>query len=111
MVGNGPFMIESPRTDQEIVLVPNPEWDGTKYDEALGLPEQPYLEQLTFTVGSDLDTAYNALEAGEGDIANFAAGSLPGGAGQLGDTLDVPILGSYYFEINRDDPVVGGETT
>ncbi len=28
MVGNGPYMLESPRTDEEIVLVRNDNWAG-----------------------------------------------------------------------------------
>ncbi len=80
MFGNGPFMLEAPRTDTEIVLVPNPDWDGTQYDEAFALPEQPYLDRLTFRVSTDPDTSYNSFEAGEGDN-----GPDPAGPGQRGD--------------------------
>jgi oligopeptide transport system substrate-binding protein len=109
MVGNGPFMLDAPRTDQEISLVPNPEWDGTKYDEALGLPAEPYLESLIFRVSADPDTAYNAMEAGEGDTANVPPGRVQESQDNYATTLDVPILGSYHFEINWEDPVVGGD--
>lgn len=108
MVGNGPFMLESERTDTEIVLVPNPEWDGTKYTD-LDLPEQPYLEKITLKVTADPDTSYNSFEAGEGDTAQIPAGRFQQAADTYATTLDVNILGSYHWDINMDDPVLGGE--
>ena len=41
MVGNGPFMLETERSDTEIVLVPNPEWDGTQVRRAATCPSSP----------------------------------------------------------------------
>ena len=108
MIGNGPFMMEEPANDREIVLVPNPEWDGTKYDEALGLPEQPYLDTLRFVIGSDIETAYNAFEAGEGDVANFAPGRYQEAQDNWETTIDTPFLGAYYFMFNDRDERVGG---
>ena len=108
MIGNGPFMMEEPANDQEIVLVPNPEWDGTKYDEALELPEQPYLDTLRFVIGSDIETAYNAFEAGEGDVANFAPGRYQEAQENWETTIDTPFLGAYYFMFNDRDERVGG---
>jgi oligopeptide transport system substrate-binding protein len=109
MVGNGPFMLEEARTDEEIVLVPNPEWDGSVYDEALGLPEQPFLDRIRFRVSADPDTAYNSFEAGEGDTALIPPGRVQEADDNYETTLDVPALASYHFEINWEDPVVGGE--
>jgi ABC-type transport system substrate-binding protein len=106
MIGNGPFMLESPRTEQEIVLVPNPEWDGTKYDT--DKPEQPFLDRLVFRVAGDLDVAYNALEAGEADITQFPAGRVQEAQDTYETTIETPFLGAYYFQINQDDPRIGG---
>jgi len=108
MIGNGPFIMAEPANDQQIVLEPNPEWDGTQYDEALGLPEQPYLDKLTFTIGSDIDTAYNAFEAGEGDVTNFAPGRYQEAQDNWSTTIDTPFLGAYYFMFNDRDERVGG---
>jgi ABC-type oligopeptide transport system substrate-binding subunit len=108
MIGNGPFMMDAPANDQEIVLVPNPEWDGTKYDEALGLPEQPFLDKITFTIGSDIDTSYNAFEAGEADVTNFAPGRYQEAQDNWSTTIDTPFLGAYYFMFNDRDERVGG---
>jgi oligopeptide transport system substrate-binding protein len=109
MFGNGPFKLESPRTDSEIVLVPNTEWDGTKYDEAFALPEQPYLDRLTFRVSADPDTAYNSFEAGEGDNGQIPPGRVNEATSAYANTTDVAILGSYHFDLNLRDPVIGGE--
>ena len=108
MFGNGPFMLEAPRTDTEIVLVPNPEWDGTVYED-LDLPEQPYLDRLTFQVSADPDTSYNSFEAGEGHTANIPPGRVTEATSNYANTLDVAILGSYHFDVNLRDPVLGGD--
>ncbi|HEX6421494.1 MAG TPA: ABC transporter substrate-binding protein, partial [Acidimicrobiales bacterium] len=109
MIGNGPFMLESPRTDTEVVMVPNPEWDGTMYDEEFGLPEQPYLDSVTFRVSGDLDVAYNSFEAGEADITGFPAGRYQEAQDNYATTIETPFLGAYYFQINDRDPRIGGE--
>ena len=67
MIGNGPFKLESARSDQEIVLVRNDEWDGDVYGDT----EADSLDKITFEISADVDTAYNAFEAGEGDTATI----------------------------------------
>src|SRR5918996_2804003 len=109
LIGNGPFMLDAPINDQQIVLVPNPEWDGTKYDEELGLPEQPFLDRITFRVSADEDTAYQAFEAGEGQVASFVAGRVQEAVDNYATTLDDPVLGIYFFGFNQENPIVGGE--
>jgi ABC-type transport system substrate-binding protein len=108
MIGNGPFMLESAPTQQQVVLVPNPEWDGTKYDEELGLPAQPYLEKITFVVSQDQDTAWNAFLAGEGQVGQMTSGRIQEAVDQFATTLNDPVLGIYYFQINQEDPRIGG---
>jgi oligopeptide transport system substrate-binding protein len=108
MIGNGPFMLESPRTDTEIVLVPNPQWDGTRYTD-FDLPERPYLDRVTLKVTADRDTSYNSFEAGEGDITRIPAGRFQEAIGNYATTVDVQILGSYYWDINENLPQLGGD--
>jgi oligopeptide transport system substrate-binding protein len=108
MFGNGPFMLDAPRTDTEIVIVPNPDWDGTQYTE-FDLPEQPYLDRITFQVTTDPDTSYNSFEAGEGQTGQMPPGRINEAASAYANTLDVQILGSYHFDVNLRDPVLGGE--
>ena len=96
MIGNGVHG-ESPRTDEEIVLVRNDNWAGDFNGETW--PDRA--ERIEFRVIADPDTSYNALEAGEIDIAD-PAGAVGGGAGELGQRqLDVNIMGSYHFIINQ----------
>ena len=104
MIGNGPFMMESARTDEEIVLVANPEWNGDIYGNAA-----PILEKITFRTVADPDTGYNAFEAGEGDTANIPPGRVAEARENWGTTLDVNILGSYHWVVNSNSEIVGGE--
>jgi ABC-type oligopeptide transport system substrate-binding subunit len=103
MIGNGPYMMEKPRTDQEIVLVKNPLWAGDIFGNT-----EPILDRIVFRVSSDPDTAYNAFEAGEGDTANVPPGRANEADENYATTQDVAIIGSYHFEIKWTDPVVGG---
>jgi ABC-type oligopeptide transport system substrate-binding subunit len=103
MIGNGPYKLESPRTDQEIVLVRNENWVGDIFGNT-----SPILDKIIFRTTSDPDTAYNAFEAGEGDTANVPPGRAQEADDNYGTTLDVNVLGTYFFRINWDDPVVGG---
>ena len=108
MFGNGPFKLEAPRTDAQIVLVPNTEWDGTKYTD-LDLPDKPFLDRITFQVSADPDTSYNSFEAGEGQTGQIPPGRVNEATSAYANTLDVSILGSYHFDVNLRDPVLGGE--
>ena len=105
MIGNGPYMMESPRTDEEIVLVRNDEWSGDFNGETW--PDR--LERITFRVTTDPDTSYNSFEAGEGDNANIPPARTTEAQETHGTTLDVPILGSYHFVINFRDERIGGD--
>jgi oligopeptide transport system substrate-binding protein len=105
MVGNGPYMLESPRTDEEIVLVRNENWAGDFNGETW--PDRA--ERLVFRIIADPDTSYNALEAGEVDIANIPPARVSEAQSNWGTTLDVNILGSYHYDVNFRDPRVGGD--
>jgi ABC-type oligopeptide transport system substrate-binding subunit len=104
MIGNGPYMLESPRTDQEIVLVKNDNWKGDFNQETW----DDRLDKITFVVSADVDSAYNSFEAGEGNDANIPPGRAQEADDNYATTLDVNILGSYYYQFNMSDPTVGG---
>jgi oligopeptide transport system substrate-binding protein len=108
MVGNGPFMLSAPVGAEGASLVRNPEWNGTCYDQALGLPEQPAIETLRFGVSDD---GYAAFEAGDGHVARAPSGSenLQQAAESHESTFDGPLMSMYYFAVNWEDPVVGGQ--
>jgi ABC-type oligopeptide transport system substrate-binding subunit len=103
MIGNGPFMMEKPRSDTEIVLVRNPNWAGNIYGDT-----QAKLDKITFKISADVDSAYNAFEAGEGDTATIPSGRYADADSKWGTTLDTSIISSYHFEINWEDPQIGG---
>ncbi|MET0579038.1 MAG: ABC transporter substrate-binding protein [Ilumatobacteraceae bacterium] len=104
MVGNGPYMLAQPRTDEEIVLVKNPEWTGDYNGETW----DNRLDQITFLTSADPDTTYNALAAGEVDTANIPPARTAEAEADFGTTLDVSILGSYHFDFNDRAPEIGG---
>ena len=74
MFGNGPYQLEAERTDEEIVLVPNENWQGDFDGETW--PDR--LEAIVFRTSADPDTGFNAFEAGEGDNANIPPGRVAG---------------------------------
>ena len=103
MVGNGPYKLAEPRSEQEIVLERNDEWAG----DFRGT-ERASLDKVTFGVSQDPDSAYNAFEAGEGDTANIPPGRVQEADENYATTLETTILGSYHFPINLRDPAIGG---
>jgi oligopeptide transport system substrate-binding protein len=104
MIGNGPYMLEAPRTDTEIVVVRNPEWGGDIFGHT-----EATLDKITFRVFADPDTSFQALEAGEVHNANIPPGRATEAQENWGTTMDVDILGSYHYLFKMDDPVVGGD--
>ena len=105
MIGNGPYKLEKPRTDQEIALVKSDTWSG----DADGKKWEDRLDKITFQVNADADTSYNALGAGEVDTANIPPARVDDAESTWGTTLDVDILGSYHYFFNGRNPIVGGE--
>jgi ABC-type oligopeptide transport system substrate-binding subunit len=105
MVGNGPYMMESARTDEEIVLVKNPEWTG----DINGDTWDDRLDKITFRTFADPETAYAALEAAEVHTANIPPGRVTDAQENFGTTLDVNISGVYYFTFNDRDEQIGGD--
>lgn len=103
MIGNGPFMLEKPRSDEEIVLVPNPKWNGS-----VGGTTKPGVSKITFRVFADPDTSYNALEAGEVDTSDLPPGRQTEAADNWATTLDTKILGSYHWVISDNSAQLGG---
>jgi ABC-type oligopeptide transport system substrate-binding subunit len=66
-------------------------------------------ERIVFRVIADPDTSYNALEAGEVDNANIPPGRNEEAQSNWGTTLDVSLMGTYYYWFNERDERVGGE--
>lgn len=105
MFGNGPYKLETARTDQEIKLVKNDEWTGDYNQETW----DDRLDTITFRVTADPDTSYNSFEAGEGNNANIPPARVKDAQDTYGNTLDVSILGSYHWVLNTEDGPLGGD--
>ncbi len=106
-VGNGPFMLApdgAPGPDKDVTIVPNPKWKGNVYGDT-----KVKLDKIIFKSTADLGTAYQAFDSGDGDNAPIPPGKY--GTAQSSypnNTVNDPNLGSYYFDIGQDDPVLGG---
>ena len=88
---SGPFMISEWTHNSEIVLVPNPNWGGTK----------PTLTEIHIHMGGDLEAALAAYEAGEYDevvvpgTSTLRVADDPALAPEIKDT---PQLAITYFD-------------
>jgi ABC-type oligopeptide transport system substrate-binding subunit len=104
MVGNGPYKLESPRSDTETVLVKNESWGG----DFNGDTWDDRLDKITFLTQKDPDTAYAAFEAGEGDNSTIPPGQWGAAKENHANTIR-QALGTRYFEVNSENPAIGGE--
>ena len=104
MIGNGPFKLEKPRTDQEIVARPQRQVGRRHLRQQATQARQDHLRDLA---GPRL--AYNSFEAGEGDTANIPPGRVQGGRRQLRHHARRRRSSARTTSsFNMDDPVVGG---
>ncbi len=94
-VSSGPFMLETWAHDEEITLVPNPNWYG----------EAPLLETIRLTIGADPDGVYRQYQNGEVDIS-----AVPGAnAEQVRNDPELSaqavtgdVLCTYYLGFDQD---------
>jgi ABC-type transport system substrate-binding protein len=103
MIGNGPYKLEAPRTAEETVLVKNDTWGGDQNGETW----DDRLDKITFRTQADPDTAYNAFEAGEADNAIVPPGRWADAQANHNNVIS-PALGTRYFEVKWDNPLIGG---
>jgi oligopeptide transport system substrate-binding protein len=97
-VASGPFMLDTWSHDEEIILVPNPEWYG----------EAPMLQQIRITMGADPDGVYRQYQADEVHIA-----AVPGANAEQvradenlnAQAITGDVLCTYYlgFDMNPED--------
>ena len=104
MFGNGPYKMETARTDQEIVLVKNDEWNGDFNQDTW----DDRLDSITFKTSADPDTSYNSFEAGEGNNANIPPARVADAEAAYQNTLDVEIIGSYHWVFDTTEGVLAG---
>lgn len=103
-IGNGPFILDT-ANDQEVVLTPNDEWGGNVYGDT-----EVKLDKLVFKQTIDVETAFQAFEAGEGHDAPVPSGKYQDAmAAYPNNSIVDPNLGSYFFDFGSDSELGGDE--
>lgn len=102
MIGNGPFKIEK-ADESEVVLVPNTSWAGNVYGDT-----KVNLDKITFKTTKDVETAYQAFEAGEGQTSTIPSGQYGPATEKYKNTVRSTTLGAYYFDFGSSDPQLAG---
>lgn len=105
MIGNGPFVMAEPWAHERSIRLERNEgyWGGPNGHAA-------YLDSIDFRISSDVETAYQQFEAGQGDTGYIPPARFAEALQRYeGRNLTDPTLGIYYYGFNMDDPVVGGE--
>ena len=104
MIGNGPFMLEKPKSDTEVVLVRNDKWAGSVLGD-----KKAVLDKIVFKVTKDVESAYTDFEAGNVMSATIPSGKYSDAQSKYGNTTKSLLLGSYHFDFGFTDPQLGGE--
>ncbi|MFC0675779.1 peptide ABC transporter substrate-binding protein [Brachybacterium hainanense] len=101
-VGSGPYKVESWTHDQEIVLLPNENYDGPRAAKNAG---------LTFVIYADPETLYNDLISGNVDVSDQIPDSaLESFEAELGErAVNDPGAVFQSFTIAQNDPNFQGE--
>lgn len=111
VVGNGPFVQEGPAPlFADAHLVPNPRWNGTRYDPALALPARPQVDRLIFRVATRPD-AEQAMLVSAGvtrAVSDEGTAATAAGASSYGSTAGRSLAGAAFLSFDWDDAVVGG---
>ncbi|MFN8051822.1 MAG: peptide ABC transporter substrate-binding protein [Acidimicrobiales bacterium] len=107
VIGNGPFKFVSAGSPDsgDVVLERNDNWAGNVLGD-----KKAKLDKITFKLTTDVESAYTAFDSGEGDNATIPSGKYAEATTKYpnNDTKS-PQLGTYFFDIGHDDPVLGGE--
>ncbi len=88
--GSGPFMVKKYTHGQEIDLVPNPNYYGSK----------PQLKELVFPFYKSGDTAYKAYQTSTLDFAAVPVTQLAGAKQLTNEFKSVPQLATFYWAMN-----------
>lgn len=104
MIGNGPFKMEAPANEQQVVLVRNDSWAG----DVLGNTKAK-LDKIIFKVSKDVESAYTDFEAGNTMTATIPSGQFGPAQQNWPNTVKSPTLGAYFFDFGFTDPQVAGD--
>ncbi|MEI7886926.1 MAG: ABC transporter substrate-binding protein [Actinomycetes bacterium] len=103
MIGNGPFKMDAPANDQQVVLVRNDSWAGNVSGDTKAI-----LDKLVFKISQSQDSAYTDFEAGNTQSASIPSGQFTAATAAYKNTTKQPQLGSYHFDFGFTDPQLGG---
>lgn len=104
MIGNGPYKMSGEWTpDTGVKLTRNQTyWGGINNHQA-------YIEAVDFRVSKDVDSAWSAFEAGQGQIGRIPPARYGEARANYPDRVATqPANGLYMWLFNMADPVVGG---
>ena len=104
MIGNGPFMMDKPRSATEVSMVRNPKWAGNIYGDKTTL-----LDKVVFKITKDVESGYTDFESGNVMSATIPSGKYAEAQTKYGNTTKQPQLGSYHFDFGFSDPAIGGD--
>jgi oligopeptide transport system substrate-binding protein len=104
MIGNGPFKMEAPANEQQVVLVRNDSWAG----DVMGNTKAK-LDKIIFKVGKDVESSYTDFEAGNTETATIPSGQFGPATQTYGNTVKSPTLGAYFFDFGFTDPQIAGD--
>ena len=104
MIGNGPFKMDAPANEQQVVLVRNDSWSG----DVMG-NTRAKLDKIIFKVSKDVESAYTDFESGNIETATIPSGQFGPAQASYGNTVKSPTLGAYFFDFGFTDPQVMGD--
>ena len=104
MIGNGPFMMDKPKSATEISMVRNDKWAGNVLGD-----KKAKLDRVVFKVTKDVESGYTDFEAGNIMSATIPSGKYAEAESKYGNTTKSPQLGSYHFDFGMSDPAIGGD--
>ena len=105
MIGDGPYkMAGNWNPDQGLKLVRNDTYWGGIHNH------QAYIDSIEFRVSKDLDSAWAAFEAGQGQTGYIPPARFAEAKVKYADrnSSGQAVNGIYYWAFNMNDPVVGG---
>lgn len=104
MIGNGPFKMEAPANEQQVVLVRNDKWSGDVYGNT-----SAKLDKIIFKISKDVQSGYTDFESGNVDTATIPPGQFGPAQQNYGNTVKSPTLGAYFFDFGFTDPQIAGD--
>lgn len=106
MVGNGPFKMDAPANETEVVLSRNDSWSGNVYGDT-----KAKLDMIKFKVEVDPAGAFTDFQSGGVMSASIPPGKYATAQKSYPNTVKEGVLGVYYFDFGFvNNPQLSDET-